>query len=441
MKRTSRLRRGRIGIVVVLAMMLGTLAPALTAGDPAVAAAPDGYMVYPSSGNIQSKVGDGCRGNYRAHDGIDISGNGGTPILAAYDGVVRTRTYNGGYGNYTDIEHPGGYVTRYAHMAGTPWYAPGTKVLRGQQIGVVGNTGNSAAYHLHFEVWLNGRVWSGINDGFTCLSNVTRGGTIPLFIPGLGTGAGMVASADYTGDGNADVLVVAGNGDLRIRTGNGQGVFAPATTALGLWGGTRRHVTHGDFNGDNKADVLAARVDGTLEFFAGNGAGGFAVGKAIGNGWYGLLHVVSGADFTGDGKQDVIGVSASGVMTLYEGNGSGGFTGRTTLIGSGWQGFQYIVAGDFDNDGRGDLMAASDTGSLYFYRGVNNGFQNARLVGEGWLEFTGMSGGVDYNGDRRADLVGRTAAGQLYLYTGLGDGTFGAKNLVGSDWSSYLTFE
>ena len=441
MKRTSRLRLGRIGIVAVLAVMLGTLAPAFTTGDPAVAAAPDGYMVYPASGNIQSKVGDGCLGNYRAHDGIDISRNGGTPILAAYDGVVRTRTSNGGYGNYTDIEHAGGYVTRYAHMASTAWYPPGTRVLRGQQIGVVGNTGNSAAYHLHFEVWLNGRVYSQINNGFTCLSNVTRGATIPLFFPGLGTGSGTVASADYTGDGNADVLVVAGNGDLRLRTGNGQGSVAAATTALGLWGGSRRHVTHADFNGDTKADLIAARSDGTLEFYAGNGAGGFAAGTAIGNGWYGLLHIVSGADFTGDGRQDVIGVAPNGAMSLYEGNGSGGFTGRVTTLGVGWEGFHFIVGGDFDNDGKGDLIAASDTGTLYFYRGANYGFQTARVVGEGWIEFTALTGGVDYNGDRRADLLGRTPAGEVYLYSGLGDGTFGTKTLVGSDWGGHLTIE
>ncbi len=441
MKRTSRLRLGRIGMVAVLAVILGTLTPTIAPGTPA-SAATDGYMVVPASGNIQSKVGDGCRGNYRAHDGIDISGQGGTPILAAYDGVIRTRTSNGGYGNYVDIEHPGGYVTRYAHMAAAGWYGPGTKVVRGQQIGVVGNTGNSAAYHLHFEVWLNGKVYSAINEGFTCISNVTRGATIPLFFPGLGLGAGSsVASADFTGDGIADILLVTGNGDLRVRPGNGIGGFLPPTTMFSLWGGTRRHVTHTDLNGDNKADVLAARADGTLEFYAGDGAGSLSIGKAIGNGWYGLLHIVSGADYTGDGKQDVIGVASNGVMTLYEGNGAGGFTGRTTVIGQGWQGFPFVVGGDFDSDGRGDLMAASDTGSLYFYRGLNNGFAAPRLVGEGWIEFTAMTGGVDYNGDERPDLLGRSPAGELFLYTGLGDGTFGAKNLVAADVADHLAIE
>ncbi|MFP3787004.1 M23 family metallopeptidase, partial [Burkholderia sp. SIMBA_024] len=83
--------------------------------------------------------------------------------------------------------HPGGYVTRYAHMVAPGWYPPGTAVVRGQQIGVVGKTGATTANHLHFEVRLNGAVYTAINGGFTCLSDVRRGDPIPLFFPGLGS--------------------------------------------------------------------------------------------------------------------------------------------------------------------------------------------------------------------------------------------------------------
>ncbi|OSP09447.1 VCBS repeat domain-containing M23 family metallopeptidase [Microbacterium sp. LEMMJ01] len=441
MKRTSRLRLGRIGIVAVLAIVLGSLTPALTTTGSASAAS-DGYMVYPASGNIQSKVGDGCLGNYRAHDGIDISRNGGTPILAAYDGVIKSRTSNGGYGNYVDVQHPGGYVTRYAHMAAPGWYAPGTKVLRGQQIGVVGNTGNSAAYHLHFEVWLNGKVYSQINGGFTCLSNVTRGGTIPLFFPGLGTGdpAGLDA-ADFTGDGNTDLLLVAGNGDLRLRAGDGRGGFGAPTTLFGAdWGNSRRHITHTDFNGDGNADILVARSDGVLEFYAGNGVGGFRAANTPGSGWYSMRHVASGADFTGDGRQDLIGVSEGGVLTVYRGNGAGGFSTPHITYGGGWDAFHYLIAGDFDGDGRGDILAVTGTGALQLYTG-SSGLRTSRQVGSGWQEFTEVTGGVDYNGDGRADIIGRTAAGQLYLYPGNGSGGFGARMLVASDAADYLAIE
>ncbi|WP_315073566.1 FG-GAP-like repeat-containing protein [uncultured Microbacterium sp.] len=442
MKGVSRLRLGRIGIATVLVLVTGALVSSLAAGAPATAAT-DGQMVYPASGNIQSKVGDGCRGNYRAHDGIDISGAGGTPILAAYSGVIKSRTVNSGYGNYTDVEHPGGYVTRYAHMASPGTYAPGTRVERGQQIGVVGNTGNSPAYHLHFELRLNGAVYTAINDGFTCLSNITRGGLLPLHVPGLGTGAVPApSSADYTGDKKADLLIIAGNGDLRLRAGSGTGGFQSPTTVASGWGGIRRHITHSDFNGDGKGDMLAARSDGTLEFYAGLGNGTFAARADIGGGWYELLHVTSGADYTGDGKQDLIGVSATGFLTIYQGNGAGGFgSSHLTLSSGGWGGFHFLVGGDFDNDGRGDLMAVGDDGYLYFYPGFSYGFGQWRRVGGGWMEFTAVTGGVDYDGDGRADLLGRTSAGELYFYPGLGNGTFGQNNKVGADWAEHLDLE
>lgn len=440
MKRASRWRLARVGMVAALALMVGVLVPSFSSGSPA-AAATDGQMVFPSSGNIQSKVGDGCLGNFRAHDGIDIGGGGGSPILAAYDGVIKTRTYSSGYGNYIDIDHPGGYSTRYAHMADVGWYPPGTRVTRGQQIGVVGKTGATTAFHLHFEMRLNGTIYTAINGGFTCLSNVTRGTFIPLFFPGLGTGPGSaVSSADYTGDDKADLLIVAGNGDLRLRSGTGTGSFLAAAAFPG-WGAVRRHVTHTDFNGDNKGDILAARSDGVLEFFAGAGNGGFQAVATPGIGWYDMLHVTSGADYTGDGRQDVLGVSADGVMTIYRGNGYGGFGSPSVTVGGGWNGYHFVIGGDFDGDGRGDIVAVSDSGELYFWAGTVNTFGAARSVGRGWTEFTAMTGGVDYNGDERADLLARTPAGQLYLYPGDGTGAFRAPTLVSSDNADYLTIE
>lgn len=441
MKRPSRVRLARIGIATALAVVIGVMAPALSSSSAATAAV-NGQMVYPSSGNIQSKVGDGCRGNYRAHDGIDIGGGGGTPIVASYGGVIKSRTANSGYGNYTDVEHASGYVTRYAHMASPGMYAPGTRVARGQQIGVVGNTGNSPAYHLHFEVRLNGAVYTAINNGFTCLSNVTRGGVLPLVFPGLASGQPPgVASADYTGDKRADLLTIGGNGDLRLRAGNGAGAFSPAKTLFSGWGVSRRHITHADFNGDGKADILAARSDGTLEFYKGNGGGGVAPAVGIGKGWYGLLHVTSGADYTGDGKQDVLGVSATGALTIYRGNGAGGFGEPHIPLGSGWAGFHFLVGGDFDNDGRGDIMAVDAASALRFYPGVPGGFGPMRVVGSGWGEFTALTGGIDYNGDGHADLLARTASGQLYLYPGFGTGTFGERTLISATWADELAIE
>ncbi|MFK3835857.1 peptidoglycan DD-metalloendopeptidase family protein [Microbacterium sp. NPDC087868] len=442
MKRQSRLRRARVGVLALLAVVLASFFPSLTSSAPA-SAATDGQMVVPSSGNIQSKVGDGCRNNYRKHDGIDIGGGGGTPILAAYDGVIKARTANSGYGNYVDIEHPGGYVTRYGHMAAPGMQAAGTRVSRGQQIGVVGKTGATDAYHLHFEVWRNGSVYSAINNGFTCLTNVTRGSFIPMNFPGLGTPVNpKVLTADYNRDGKADLVGVAADGDLHFLGGNGTAALKPRVVITSGWAG-RGQIAHGDLNNDGHSDLIVVRNDGTLEFYGGSPAagGGFASQRDIATGWGGLLHLISGADYTGDGLHDVISVRPDGNMTIHLGDGKGGLSGQTRPGGPEWNSMVYLVGGDFDRDGRGDLIAIDAAGIQYFYPGIPNGFAARQIVGRGWTGFTAMTGGVDYNGDGRPDLVARMANGDLRVYPGGGNGGFGASYVIGTGFGSYLQIE
>lgn len=440
MKRTSRSGRARVGIVAVLALLIGVAVPSVSSDVPA-SAATDGLMVFPASGNIQSKVGDGCRNNYRAHEGIDITGAGGAPILAAYDGVIKSRTSNSGYGNYTDIQHPGGYVTRYAHMASAGIYAVGTSVTRGQQIGVVGKTGATTAFHLHFEVRLNGAVYTRINEGFTCLSNVTRGNIIPLDFPGMATPAPpSSAPADYDGDGTADLLAIAPDSDLQFFGGTGRGDFRAAEIVTSAWG-TRRHLTRTDLNADGRADMLISRSDGPFELYAGSGARGFNALTQPGSGWYGMLHVTSGADYTGDGKQDVLAITPSGGLTIYRGNGAGGFASPFPSVEGAWGDRRFLVGGDFDKDGSGDMMTVAPNGDLVFHPGKANGFGAGRVVGGGWAGFTGVTGGVDYDSDGRADLLAVTATGELMLYSGTGNGGVIAGRMVATGFTGYLQIE
>lgn len=440
MKRTSRWRLAHVAVLTAMAVVIGTIAPSLAQREPA-SAATDGQMVYPASGTIQSKVGDGCRSDYRDHDGIDISGQGGTPILAAYDGVIKTRTWSSGYGYYVDIEHAAGYATRYAHMVAQGSVAPGTRVVRGQQIGIVGSTGNSTGAHLHFEVWRNGSVYTAINQGFVCLSTITRGGTIPLMFPGLSTAApAPVLSGDYNGDGKADLLAVAADSDLQFLAGNGSGGFLQGETITSAWG-IHRHLTHADLNSDGRPDMLVARSDGVLEYYGGNTTGGFGAYGTPGSGWYGLLHVTSGADYTGDGHQDVLGASSAGVLTLYRGDGTGTLPGPHTVVGSGWNTIRFMVGGDFNGDRLGDIMAVADNGTLYFYPGLGGRFGTRVALGGSWGAITAFTGGVDYNGDKRADLIARTSAGELHLYPGDGAGQLKSPVLIGSGWGDYLQIE
>ena len=91
------------------------------------------------------------------HYGIDLACACNTPIYAANAGTVVTSAVHWSYGEYVVIDHGGGQATLYAHMnAGCRKVAVGDRVEKGQLIGLVGTTGSSSNYHLHFEVRING---------------------------------------------------------------------------------------------------------------------------------------------------------------------------------------------------------------------------------------------------------------------------------------------
>ncbi len=98
-------------------------------------------------------------GYYRLHAGIDLRTYCGTPIYAAKEGTVQWARWRNGFGNQVMVDH--GFVdgnslmTSYNHMTSFVVGA-GQQVSRGQLLGYSGNTGTSAACHLHFEVYVNG---------------------------------------------------------------------------------------------------------------------------------------------------------------------------------------------------------------------------------------------------------------------------------------------
>ena len=106
------------------------------------------------------------------HKGIDFHASIGDPVLAVADGVVSYAGQRSGYGNVIEIDHGNGYVTRYAHNSRL-LVRVGELVHRGDQVARAGSTGRSTGAHVHFEVWMNGRV---INPSrFLGQRPVTRG--------------------------------------------------------------------------------------------------------------------------------------------------------------------------------------------------------------------------------------------------------------------------
>jgi len=91
------------------------------------------------------------------HTGVDIANHIGTPVYAADSGtvIIAAGGWNGGYGNTIVIDHGNGIKTRYGHSSKL-LVKVGDEVEKGQEIMLMGSTGNSTGPHLHFEVLING---------------------------------------------------------------------------------------------------------------------------------------------------------------------------------------------------------------------------------------------------------------------------------------------
>ena len=155
--------------------------------------AASGAFIKPANGYISSPFGnrtDPFTGAVDFHRGLDIAGSGA--ISAAQSGTVEVAAYHYSYGNYVVINH--GTIngvtvkTLYAHMQSGLLVKPGQTVSKGQQIGVMGTTGNSTGVHLHFEVQENGSVVNPLN--------YINGTTSTAVVPTTASGTVTVASGD-----------------------------------------------------------------------------------------------------------------------------------------------------------------------------------------------------------------------------------------------------
>ena len=91
------------------------------------------------------------------HNGVDFAGAEGADVIAVAAGVVMYAGARSGYGRMVEINHGGGYSTRYGHHRELK-VRTGDIVRKGEVIGLMGNSGRSTGPHVHFEVFKNGRV-------------------------------------------------------------------------------------------------------------------------------------------------------------------------------------------------------------------------------------------------------------------------------------------
>lgn len=107
---------------------------------------------------------------YKMHTGMDFTAPVGTDIYSTGSGTVVEVEYgSGGYGKHVIVDHGFGYQTLYGHMYKVN-VKRGQKVLRGEVLGTVGNTGTSTGPHLHYEVIKNGIKINPVNYYFNDLT-------------------------------------------------------------------------------------------------------------------------------------------------------------------------------------------------------------------------------------------------------------------------------
>ncbi|MGA7954844.1 MAG: M23 family metallopeptidase [Gloeobacterales cyanobacterium] len=122
--------------------------------DPSIA---QEKLLYPFSQSFLLTIPYGLRahpstGVPSLYRGGGIAAPKGTPVLASFSGSVLTAGAMGNLGNGVVLGHGNDRRTRYGHLEKV-LVRPGTFVVQGQKIGLVGETGQVSEPLLHFEIW------------------------------------------------------------------------------------------------------------------------------------------------------------------------------------------------------------------------------------------------------------------------------------------------
>jgi murein DD-endopeptidase MepM/ murein hydrolase activator NlpD len=92
----------------------------------------------------------------RFHAGLDLAAAPNEPVHATLGGIVTEARRSGNWGRVVRIRHSAGVETLYAHLA-TILVKEDQRITRGEVIGLLGKSGRTTGYHLHFGVYIDGK--------------------------------------------------------------------------------------------------------------------------------------------------------------------------------------------------------------------------------------------------------------------------------------------
>jgi peptidoglycan LD-endopeptidase LytH len=185
-------------------------------------------LVFPVQGkdsrHIASFWGYPRDGGKRKHEGIDIFAKRGTPAIASVHGYVTRVGENRLGGNVVWIADARNSQTLYYAHLDKQLVQPGQRVIPGDTIGLIGNTGNAktTAPHLHFGIYRHGR---GAVDPFPYVRKADEPGTITADLARLGSQGRVMANKAMLRSGPTVKASAVGelprHTSLQVVSGNG----------------------------------------------------------------------------------------------------------------------------------------------------------------------------------------------------------------------------
>jgi murein DD-endopeptidase MepM/ murein hydrolase activator NlpD len=165
-KPVGRTHRKGAALIAALALVGATVGAQAASAQTGGAAPPGGTTTTPPSTGTTAQIfpvagphtfggGFGAPRSGHSHQGQDIMAACGTPLVSVSRAKVKWVSFQKLAGNYVVIRNKKLHQDyMYAHLAARASVVKGQIVQPGQQLGIVGETGDATACHLHFELWL-----------------------------------------------------------------------------------------------------------------------------------------------------------------------------------------------------------------------------------------------------------------------------------------------
>ncbi len=270
----------------------------------------------------------------------------------------------------------------------------------------------------------NGQLSSWLGSGNGAL--IDNGHIVNQFVPAAWR---IQGTADFNGDGRADILWRNVNGQLSSWLGSGNGALIDNGSVVNQFVPLAWKIAGtGDFNGDGRADIVWRNDNGQLSEWLGTSNGGLIDNGGIVNQFVPTAWKIMGTgDFNADGFSDVLWRNDNGQLSQWLGSANGGLIDNgvnvNQMVPNAWK---ISGTGDFNGDGFDDVLWRNDNGQLSEWLGSANGrlIDNGAVVNQFVPNSWKIAGTGDFNGDGRADIAWRNVSGQLSEWLGTQNGGF-----------------